>query len=83
MFYLLRQPNTTALAKQSTKYEWTEGRGRSAFKLFWPIMPRMEKVLSENSSNQFDEVSEEIFSGLQSEQMEFDHLTESEGSLML
>lgn len=83
VFYLLRQPNTTALAKQSTKYERTEGRGRSAFKLFWPIMPRMEKVLSENSSNQFDEVSEEIFSGLQSEQMEFDHLTESEGSLML
>lgn len=68
VFYLLRQPNTTALAKQSTKYEWTEGRGWSAFKLFWPVLPRMEKVLSENSSNQFDEVSEEIFSGLQSKQ---------------
>lgn len=64
----LRQPNTTALAKQNAKYEWTEGRGRSAFKLCGPILPSMEKVLSENSGHQFDEVREQIFSGLESKE---------------
>ena len=43
LFLFLTQANTTASAKQNVKYEWTEGRGWSAGRLFWGFLANIAK----------------------------------------
>lgn len=84
-FYFLRQTNTTVLTKQNTKYEWAEGRGRSAFKLF------LADIAKSDGKSSFREQQPSIrwskqrdFQWARKEtEWRFDHLTERKGWVAL
>lgn len=61
------------------------GAGQQAgfFGVFWPILPKMENILSEDSSERTDRVSEESVVGSKVNRVESDHPTTRKGAVTL